>query len=97
MLSGGGSRPPQTPASRRPTRPGPPQLCAGSTARSRAPPEAPASTSSTAEHSAEPSNGEPDAKDASAPSNADTDVTEPAWTTSKERKPGPDKGSSPTT
>ena len=47
--------------------------------------------------SAAPSNGEPDAKAGSAPSNADTAGTVPAWTASKERKPGPDKGSSPTT
>jgi transposase, IS5 family len=60
-------------------------------------PVPPASTSRSAERSAELSNGEPDAKAGSAPSNADTAGTAPAWTASKEPKPGPDKGSSPTT
>jgi alpha/beta hydrolase fold len=55
----------------------------------------PASTSRKAEHSAEPSSGEPDAKAGSAPSNADTGGTAPAWTASKERKPGPGKGLHP--
>ena len=50
-----------------------------------------------AEPSVEPSNGERDAKVGSVPSNADTAGTAPAWTASKEPKPGPDKGSSPTT
>jgi transposase, IS5 family len=63
----------------------------------RAGPVPPATTSRNGGHSAEPSNGEPDAKAASAPSNADTAGTAPAWTASKEPQPGPDKGSSPTT
>ena len=42
-----------------------------------------------AEPSAEPSSGEPDAKAASAPSNTHTAGTAPAWTASRERKPGP--------
>jgi hypothetical protein len=50
-----------------------------------------------AEPSAEPSNGEPDANAASAPSNAHTAGTAPAWTASRERKPGPDEGYTPTT
>jgi IS5 family transposase len=77
-----------------------PKTVTAATARpppAKADPVPPASTSSTAQHSGQPSNGGPDAKDGSAPSNADTAGTEPAWTPSKERKPGPDKGSSPIT
>jgi len=81
----------------RSTTPSPTSACTASSFPAKGNPAWPDNNWNDAEPSVEPSNGERNARVGSVPSNADTAGTAPAWTASKEPKPGPDKGSSPTT